>query len=798
MFVQRMREKLSRLREMSYTEVAHRLREQCRKEVDRIRFKTGVHDRDVEISSLKTWLQNGPARRFYASTRERQRVIQLVSERFPEWFDRSIQDAECLLEHRLNILGYSDVPLGDEIDWNRDPVSGFQWPRQYWADYDLVKCPPRDAKIIHELNRHQHLPRLAKAFFLTGDERYAREAVAQIETWIAQNPRWGTVNWQSSLELAIRSISWMWTIFLLLPAESLDEGTLRRICRSLFAQLDHVYRYPSVYTSPNTHLIGEAGALFIGGLLFQGFPRAEVWHRFSSAVLVREMQRQFSSEGVYGEASSYYHCYATDFYLQVLALDRSNGSRFPEWMWRRLAQAIEYVMHLTRPDGSIPFFGDDDGGRVMALSSEDYSSFRDGLASGAVLFGRGDFKSQCGEFREESLWLLGADAWDAFESLSAQLPVELGRSYYESGCFVQRSGWNDNDTQMIFDCGGLGMQSGGHGHADALSFTLFSQGREILIDPATSVYNAAPEWRRFFRSTQAHNTVVVDGHNQAQPGGTFSWKRKTNARVRGTITIPDFEYADGEHDGYRTLRDEITHRRRVIYIRPNYWIVLDELHGRGEHDFDFLYHFAPDTDLLIFGDERKGEIDCRATVKDAGLQLFMYGSGPIQAEAVCGQTNPIQGWASCRYGERHPSPVLRASMRRAAQALMMTLLVPGKEPTQSRRFNANTSQAIAAVIRDGGYDDVAVTCAEDGDLQFMDCVMRGEFFWMRMENGNLQRVLAVNAYSFSHGGETVFESKTAIPYVQAYFWENGIVIEKGEHEGKVYVRDLRDRQFQRN
>src|SRR5438094_9727764 len=277
MFVQRMREKLSRLREMSYTEVAHRLREQCRKEVDRIRFKTGVHDRDVEISSLETWLQNGPARRFYASTRERQRVIQLVSERFPEWLDRSIQDAERLLDHRLNILGYSDVLLGDEIDWNRDPVSGFQWPRQYWADYDLVKSPPQDAKIIHELNRHQHLPRLAKAFFLTGDERFAREALAQMQTWIEQNPRWGTVNWQSSLELAIRAMSWMWTIFLLLPSESLDETTLRRIVKSLFAQLDHVYRYPSVYTSPNTHLIGEATALFIAGLVFQDLPRAEAW-----------------------------------------------------------------------------------------------------------------------------------------------------------------------------------------------------------------------------------------------------------------------------------------------------------------------------------------------------------------------------------------------------------------------------------------------------------------------------------------------------------------------------------------
>src|SRR5437879_10996711 len=136
-----------------------------------------------------------------------------------------------------------------------------------------------------------------------------------MEIWIEQNPKWDGINWQSSLEIAIRSTSWLWTIFFLLRSQSLGEASLRRICSSLFAQLDHVYRYPSVYTSPNTHLIGEAAALFIGGLLFQGFPPAEVWYRFSSATLVREMQRQFSSEVAYGEASTYYHCYASAFYL---------------------------------------------------------------------------------------------------------------------------------------------------------------------------------------------------------------------------------------------------------------------------------------------------------------------------------------------------------------------------------------------------------------------------------------------------------------------------------------------------
>jgi Heparinase II/III-like protein/Heparinase II/III N-terminus len=801
-----MLQKLNRLREMSGAEIGHRLRERWRQQADRVRCYCRVDHADSEMgdlirrhhSSLKQYMREVAARRFYPSILDAGQAQQFLATRFPERLADTIGKAMRLVEHRLDILGYTDIELGQEIDWHRDPVSGYQWPQRYWADYDLVHAASADAKVIHELNRHQHLPRLAKAFFLTNDEVYAREAVRQMESWIRQNPQWTGVNWQSSLELAIRSISWMWTIFLLLPSESLDEAALRGILECLFAQLDHVYRYPSVYTSPNTHLIGEATALFMAGIVFEDLPRARAWRDFGKATLTNEMQRQVSAEGVYGEASSYYHCYAADFYLQAMVLARSNRFAFPEWMWKRLEHMLDFVMHITRPDGSLPLIGDDDGGRVLGLSLEDYSSFRDGISSGAVLFGRGDFKHQAGSFYEESFWLLGANAWSVFDAVQAQTPLELGRSYVDSGCFIQRSGWDAQDTQVIFDCGSLGTRTVGHGHADALSFTLFTGGRDILIDPATAVYNAAPKWRNFFRSTSSHNTVVVDNQSQSRPGGPFSWKRKANARVRQTICLPDIEFIDGEHDGYTNLRHEITHRRRMIYVRPNYWIVLDELRGQGEHDFDFLYHFAPNTELLMFGEERKGELDCQARTGDAALQLFMYGSEPIRAEVACGQTSPIQGWASHRYGERHPNPVLRASMRTAAPVSMMTFLMAGKQITQSRRFNGNSKHALAAVIRDGEHDDIAVTCADDGDLHLMDCVMRGEFFWLRMENGNLQRLLAVNAHSFSHAGEKVFDSQTPIPYVQAFFWEDGMVIERGEDEGKVYVRDLRDRQFQRN
>jgi hypothetical protein len=170
----------------------------------------------------------------------------------------------------------------------------------------------------------------------------------------------------------------------------------------------------------------------------------------------------------------------------------------------------------------------------------------------------------------------------------------------------------------------------------------------------------------------------------------------------------------------------------------------------------------------------------------------------MNAEVVCGETIGVQGWSSRLYGERCANPVVKASMHSASPVSAMTFLVPGNQPISWRGFSLNSSEALAAAIRDGDFEDVVVLASPDRDLHLMGYVMRGEFFWLRTQGGNLRKLLAVNAYSFSHQGDTVFESAEAIPYVQTEFWENGILTERGENEGKVYVRDLRDRQFQRH
>jgi Heparinase II/III-like protein/Heparinase II/III N-terminus len=790
---------------MPAEELWYRLREKYRLETDRIRFQAGIgleRDREFEgllaryNASCKNYLQCGPARRFYLSTHSREDTAAFIAETFPGWIDQAIYDAEQLCEHRISLLGYPDLRLGRDINWHRDPVTGHAFPRQYWADFDLVHSTRVDPKSIHELNRHQHVPRLAKAFFLTGDERFAREAVAQLESWISQNPKWSGVNWRSSLDIGLRAISWMWTIFLLLPSRSLDEQATRAIMKALLALLDQVYRYPSTYSSPNTHLTGESTALLMAGLLFPELPRSQDWRKFGSSMLINEMQRQVTEDGVYGELSPYYHCYTVDFYLQALILAKLNRFPFPDWVSTRLSQMVDFVTHVSRPDGSIPLIGDDDGGRALKLSREHYGSFRDGLSTAAVLFGRSDFKHQAGVFQEETLWLLGLDGWEVFNSMAAEPPSQLNQSYEKDGYFIERSGWDADDSHAIFDCGGFGIIRGGHAHADALSFTLFSGGQQLLIDSGTSVYNCAPEWRNFFRCTSAHNTVVVDGQSQSEPGETFAWNRKANARLRKHIVRAGFEYIDGEHDGYALFPQSVIHRRRFIYIRPNYWIVLDELTGRGEHEFQFLYHFAPGAELMVLGEERRGEVDCKAKIGETGLQMFLYASGPLRAEAVCGQTGPIQGWCSNRYGERRPSPVLRATLHEFVPATMLAFLVPGARPARSRRFDLGDRSAVAAAIRDGEHDDIAVVSSGRSELHLIDCAMKGEFFWLRTENGVLKQLFAVNARAFTYGGEKVFDSREPT-YVVAHFWDNGIVIERGEDEGNVYVRDLRDRQFQR-
>ena len=213
----------------------------------------------------------------------------------------------------------------------------------------------------------------------------------------------------------------------------------------------------------------------------------------------------------------------TDFFLCAAILADRNGCPFPSAYRKALEHMIDFMMHSAWPNGSHPMIGDADGGRLLPFVVRDPNDHRSTLSTAAVYFERGDLRDRAGQLSEETLWLLGPQAATRFQGLTPKPPAETSKVFPQSGFVVMRNDWQTDANMLAFDAGPQGMDSCGHGHADALSVVCSAQGTVWLVDPGTFVYTASKEWRDYFRSTQAHNTLVIDGQGQALPGGPFKW-----------------------------------------------------------------------------------------------------------------------------------------------------------------------------------------------------------------------------------------------------------------------------------
>src|SRR5262249_32955752 len=144
------------------------------------------------------------------------------------------------------------------------------------------------------------------------------------------------------------------------------------------------------------------------------------------------------------------------------------------------------------------------------------------------------------------------------------------------------------------------------------------------------------------------------------------------------------------------------------FVRPDYWVVLDELQGRGSHRFDLMYHFAPDAALFVFGEEQRGEVECRVRSGPATLHMHMYASEQLRALAMCGELDPIQAWSSKRYGERQASPALMATLNCHAPVSVMSFLSPTSYAPVGRRVEVEGSNVVAAAVRHPRFEDTCV------------------------------------------------------------------------------------------
>jgi hypothetical protein len=650
---------LGRLAAMDRHEVFDRLRQYLMARADALRYKSGENFAGQERGG-----PTGAEGRFFFNPSEVPSLCALLKQVFPAQADEIVLQAEKICQHRFDLLGYENLDYGVEIDWHCDVVNGKRGPLKPWfkvryLDFDEVG----DSKITWELNRHQHFVTLAKAYWLTGDEKFAREVLAQWTHWRKENPYPIGMNWASSLEVAFRSLSWTWTFFLLQECPLFTSDVCKQWKDTLRLNGRHIETYLSTYFSPNTHLLGEALALFFLGTLFPSLRGSPGWQRQGWEILELEATKQVREDGFYFEQSTYYHVYALDIFLHARILAGLNAVVISSQFDQILQRMLNALWLLGRA-GVPPMIGDDDGGRLFDPRRNRAEQMLDPLATGAVLYGREDFKFVAGAPREETLWLLGKQGLADFDSLPS---VQLSRSSTvlpSSGLYLMAD--EKAGQQVLIDAGPLGSGSGGHGHADALSVCLVRNGRHVLMDPGTFQYVGPSGERARLRGTSAHNTMQVDGRDQADGTGSFSWKNFPQVKVEQWITGQQFDLFQGSHDGYTRLPSPVTHRRWVFHRRGAYWMVCDLAEGLGPHQLDIAWHLGPTLSPL------------------SSDQCLFSGEG----ESLALLTAEGHGWSqsvrneywSPAYGKREPATAVNFHGQVELPADFATLLIVDESP----------------------------------------------------------------------------------------------------------------------
>jgi len=530
-----------------------------------------------------------------------------------------------ILAHRFPLLGLT-IETGPEIEWRRDPASGIATAPRYFRRIPYLDAGHAgDHKLIWELNRHQHWVLLAQAFLLSGRRGFLDEIRNEWESWNLQNPFLRGINWTSALEVAFRALSWAWVYHLV--GDQIDTEFRGRFLDSLYRHGRYLERNLSYYFSPNTHLLGEAVALHALGILFPSFPEARRWRETGARVVDAQMAAQVREDGSHFEQSSYYHVYALDMFLFHAVLAGADAEYAS-----KLKRMAGYLSALLGPAGRLPLLGDDDGGRFFHPFGERARFGRGTLATAAALLRNCEWESAAGDAHEVAAWWLGPRA------SAASRPARIeSRLYGGAGVAVMSAG----EAHVVVDAGPFGPGSAGHSHSDTLSLVARKGAQDLLIDPGAYTYVGDPLWRDRFRGSAAHNTLRVDGRDQATAAGPFRWNSPPRVEILHWSTAPDVDYLEAvvRYGGFE-------HSRRVPSLNPDLLLVTDELAGEGTHVVEQFWHAG-------------------AAVRSLGESKFALGRSAILVldaeDGVALSDGGEYGWRSDAPGVKKPAPLIQVT-----------------------------------------------------------------------------------------------------------------------------------------
>ncbi len=508
------------------------------------------------------------------------------------------------------------------------------------------------------LNRMKWFLNFAGVYQRTNDKKYVRAWMDQIESWIEL----GNAGYPRTIDTGRRVENWTkshWLFIHELKSPAVTPDFNAKMLSSMVEQAEYLYqpehwrRYSNWGTFENSGL-----SLFV--LMFPEFKRNEIWLKEIWFRMRFQLGESYHADGMHIEVSPSYHSHELEVWFNFLQLAEINkvnstwNSQIPlpplKSMFEKPARAL---LHFYKPTGLMPQVGDTDERNERS------------------------FLRKMGKY-----WDWPGFVYVATNGKSGQSPAKTSIAFPEGGYYIMRSGWGNKnlpfneELYLLFDCG---TNYPWHAHYDMLNIVATAYGYDLLKDPGRFTYTAGAD-RDYFKSTAAHNTIVIDAEDQLR---SYSSPRAE------WHSLASFDYVVG----IQSSHPEVSHERSVFFVKPEYWIVVDRLTGSGNHKYDQFWHL---------NDKSLNNVQIGA----GGRKVFAPHLNLVSLRDDL-ETSLDTGYISYRYRQKEEAPVVRFSLQGEPPIVWPTVLYPFKssapkmkvEQIWKKRHLENVDSSFAVTIR---------------------------------------------------------------------------------------------------
>ena len=556
----------------------------------------------------------------------------------------TIKKAEEILDGKFRRFG---------IDLSENDLSP-KTQLRHWSQSisPLVGPEKQDIKYIWEPARFSWAIKLAQAFHLTNEDKYAQFFWEKYTGFIKANPLNQGPNWESAQEVALRLIALIISINFIKDAKS---STIERKMVLFRSIADHADRIPPTIfyakAQNNNHLISEAVGLFTAGIFLPEHPHAGKWERLGLKWFNRAVNSQISEDGEYIQFSTNYHRMMLTLALWMKVLLQYSSRELDSQVHTKLSHASNWLMGQLDPiSGQVPNLGHNDGSIILPFCPAPYNDYRPILQAASHVF-LDEPALDPGPWDSLPIWL-GIPIEDKQKKTPYLLvnpsPLRIGNT----------DAWASLRTARF---------TSRPAHADQLHVDLWYHGYNIALDAGTFQYNSPPPWDNGLAQTMVHNTVMINEKNQMYRAGRFLWLDWAQSKIvdqRDNLIC-------AEHYGYRKLR--AVHQRTLKRISTQKWEIVDLVFSpylsKDEYKIDLHWllpnwppRFTGNICLLSapFGSVM---LDISSEIKTITSKFTFYKKGrPISGN---GQEEPLLGWFSPTYGLKIPALSIRYSVTRA-------------------------------------------------------------------------------------------------------------------------------------